>query len=210
MMRDIGPVFPTRESFQELAIADNKIITVTTTLLPDGLTPVGIYRRLANDAPSPFMLESAGQYSMWWRYSFIGASSAATLTEHEGQAVWQGRVPAGVPSTGEPLEILEESLQFLATDARADISDALPHLVSGFVGFLGWDTVRAWVELGEGPEDDLNLPSMAMNLVTDLAIHDSWDGTVTLVANAINFDGESTGVDGAYDRAVERLESMVQ
>ena len=51
---------------------------------------------------------------------------------------------------------------------------------------------------------------MAMNLVTDLAIHDSWDGTVTLVANAINFNGEASGVDDAYDRALARLEDMIQ
>lgn len=210
MMRDIGPVFPTREAFRELAAADHKVIPVTTTLLPDALTPVGIYRRLANDAPGTFLLESAAQDGSWSRYSFIGAGTAATLTEHEGQAVWQGRVPAGVPAAGSPIQVLEESLQFLATDARADISDTLPYLVSGFVGFLGWDTVRAWVELGDGPQDDLNLPSMAMNLVTDLAIHDSWDGTVTLVANAINFNGEASGVDAAYDRAVARLEDMVQ
>lgn len=209
MMRDIGPVFPSRESFRKLAAADHKVIPVTTTLLPDGLTPVGIYRRLANDAPGTFLLESAAQDGTWSRYSFIGAGTAATLTEHQGQAIWQGRVPEGVPSSGTPLDVLESSLQFLATDVRADISDTLPHLVSGFVGFLGWETVRAWVELGDGPPDDLGLPSMAMNLVTDLAIHDAWDGTVTLIANAINFDGEKTGVDGAYDRAVDRLQDMV-
>lgn len=209
-MRDIGPVFPTREAFHQLAAANHKVIPVTATLLPDGLTPVGIYQRLANDAPGTFLLESAAQDGTWSRYSFIGAGTAATLTEHNGQAVWQGRVPEGVLETGTPLQVLEQSLQFLATDARADISNTLPHLVSGFVGFLGWDTVRAWVELGDGPQDDLNLPSMAMNLVTDLAIHDSWDGTVTLIANAINFNGEASGADGAYDRALARLEDMIQ
>jgi anthranilate synthase component 1 len=209
-MRDIGPVFPTREAFRDLAAADHKVIPLATKVLPDALTPVGIYRRLANDRPGTFLLESAGQDGNWSRYSFIGAGTAATLTELDGQAHWQGQVPAGVPSEGTPLEVLETALEFLATDVRSEISDALPYLVSGFVGFLGWDTVRAWVELGDGPPDDLNLPSMAMNLVTDLAIHDAFDGTVTLVANAINFDGEATGVDEAYDRAVARLQDMTQ
>src|SRR5699024_844985 len=149
-MRDIGPVFPTREAFHQVAPAEHKVIPVTETLLPDGLTPVGIYRRLADDDPGTVLLESAAQDGTWSRYSSIGAGTAATLTEHNGQAVWQGRVPEGVPATGAPLQVLEQSLQFLATDARADISDTLPHLVSGFVGFLGWDTVRAWVELGDG------------------------------------------------------------
>lgn len=209
-MRDIGPVFPTREAFRDLAAADHKVIPVATKVLPDALTPVGIYRRLANDQPGTFLLESAGQDGHWSRYSFIGAGTAATLTELNGQAHWQGQVPAGVPADGTPLEVFQTALEFLATDVRSEIADSLPHLVSGFVGFLGWDTVRAWVELGDGPGDDLNLPSMAMNLVTDLAIHDAFDGTVTLVANAINFDGEATGVDEAYDRAVARLHDMTR
>src|SRR5690625_7801577 len=98
-MRDIGPVFPTRETFRELAAADHKVIPVATKVLPDALTPVGIYRRLANDAPGTFLLESAGQDGHWSRYSFIVAGTAATLTEHEGQAVGRERVPAGMRAT---------------------------------------------------------------------------------------------------------------
>src|SRR5699024_2752409 len=159
-MRDIGPVFPTREAFRDLAAADHKVIPVATKVLPDALTPVGIYRRLADDRPGTFLLESAGQDGNRSRSSFIGAGTAVTVTALNGQAHWQGQVPAGVASAGTPLEVLETALEFLATDVRSEISDALPYLVSGFVGFLGWDTVRAWVELGDGPPDDLNLPSM--------------------------------------------------
>src|SRR5690625_2778105 len=209
-MRDIGPVFPTREAFRELAAADHKIIPVTTTLLPDGLTPVGIYRRLANDAPGTFLLESAGQDGNWSRYSFIGAGTAATLTEKDGAAFWQGQVPAGVPSDGPPLEVLEESLKFLATDARADISAALPHLVSGFVGFLGWDTVSDRVELGDGRQDDLHLASMAMHLVTDLAIHDSYEANVRRARHAIHLDAPTTVVDAAYGPALAPQTDLVQ
>ena len=72
----------------------------------------------------------------------------------------------------------------------------------------GWETVRHWERLPNPPQDDLSLPEMAMNLVGDLVIHDNRNGTVTLVANAINRDGRDTGVEAAYADAVARLDSM--
>src|SRR5690625_5993616 len=74
-------------AFHQLAAAQHKVMPVTATLLPDGLTPVGIYRRLANDAPGTFLLVSAAQDGTWSRYSFIGAGSDASFTDHIGQAV---------------------------------------------------------------------------------------------------------------------------
>ena len=49
-----------------------------------------------------------------------------------------------------------------------------------------------------------------MNLVTDLAVHDAAEGTITLVANAINVNGLATGADRAYDDALARLDAMVE
>ena len=49
-----------------------------------------------------------------------------------------------------------------------------------------------------------------MNLVTDLAVHDALDGTVTLIANAVNGNGLATGADRAYDDALARLDAMVE
>jgi anthranilate synthase component I len=45
-------------------------------------------------------------------------------------------------------------------------------------------------------------------LASDLAALDHHEGTVTLIANAINFDGSDERVDAAYDDAVARLDAM--
>ena len=66
--------------------------------------------------------------------------------------------------------------------------DGLPPFTSGLVGFLGWESVRHWEKLVSPPEDDLRLPELALNLVADMAVHDNAEGTVLLIANAINFD----------------------
>lgn len=208
-MRDLGIIHPDAQQFADLS-RQHKVIPVTMTLLADSITPIGIYRRLGADRPGTFLMESAASGGVWSRYSFIGAGSSATLSTLNGQAHWQGTPPAGVQQEGDPLDVLTQTLGYLSTDVREYIDPSLPHLVSGLVGYLGWDTVRHWEKLPTPPPDDLKLPLMSMNLVTDLAIYDTVDGTVTLIANAINHNGLDTGAEQAYDDAVQRLWSMAK
>jgi anthranilate synthase component 1 len=199
---------PTREAFGELA-ERHRVIPVSVTVVADALTPIGIYRALvARDGaakPGTFLLESANEGATWSRYSFIGVDSPSTLTVRDGQAHWQGSVPEGAPTGGDPVEAIRQTLSMLHTEAFED----LPPLTSGLVGYLGWDTVRHWENLPHPPEDDLGLPEFALNLVADMAIHDHRDGTVTLVANAVNWDGSPERADRAYDDAVQRLQRML-
>ena len=82
-----GAVAPDLPAFRELA-REHRVVPVVRRLLADGETPVGVYRKLANNAPGTFLLESAEHGRSWSRYSFVGARAAATLTENAGQARW--------------------------------------------------------------------------------------------------------------------------
>ena len=194
---------PDLESFRVLA-TNRRVIPVTRRLLADGETPVGVYRKLAGDRPGTFLLESAEHGGAWSRFSFIGARSHATLTERDGQAHWLGEPPAGVPVDGDPLEAIRATLQVLHTEALPD----LPPLTGGLVGYLGYDVVRRLERLPEQAEDDLQLPELALMLATDLAVLDHQDGSILLIANAINYDDSDERVDWAYADAVARLDRM--
>ncbi len=76
--------------FTELALEHRRVIPVVRRVLADAETPVGVYRKLAKDAPGTFLLESAEHGGVWSRYSIVGARSAATLTERDGEAHWIG------------------------------------------------------------------------------------------------------------------------
>lgn len=209
LMHALGAVTPTKDEFLHLA-RHHRVIPVTMKLLADAHTPLSIYRALAADEhgagqPGTFLMESAAPGAAWSRYSFIGVRSLATLTEKDGQAHWLGDPPAGTPTTGSTAEVLRKTLDFLGSRAFAE---GLPHLTSGLVGYVGWDVVRQWERLPHPPADALGLPDMAMNLISDVAVHDNRDGTVTLIANAINTDGRSSGAEQAYDDAAARLNSM--
>ncbi|OKJ08298.1 anthranilate synthase component I [Kitasatospora sp. CB01950] len=193
------------EAFRALA-ADTRVIPVTRRLLADGLTPIGVYRSLAAERPGTFLLESAEQGS-WSRYSFVGVRSGAALTVGpDGGARWLGEPPVGIPTSGDPLEVLRATLAALHTPRHPD--DGLPPLTGGLVGYLGYDMVRRLENLPNLTPDDLKLPELTLLLATDLAVLDHSDGTVLLIANAVNHNDLATGVDEAHADAVARLDAM--
>ncbi len=200
---DIGSISPSRAEFRELA-AGRRVIPVVRRLLADDETPLGVYRKLAGHRSGTFLFESAENGRSWSRWSFVGVRSPAALTVRDGEAVWTGTPPVGLPTGGDPLQALRETVRLLHTDPLP----GLPPLTGGMVGYLGYDAVRRLETIPELTEDDLNLPEMVMLLATDLAALDHHEGTITLIANAVNWDDSPERVDAAYDDAVRRLDEM--
>ena len=189
--------------FREYARNFN-VVPVSRKLLADGETPLAVYRKLAANRSATFLLESAEHGGAWSRYSFIGVNCEATLTAENGLATWLGKPPAGAPTGIDPLAALRLSANHLKSPKIA----GLPPLTGGLVGYLGYDSVRRLEKLPNLAIDDLQIPELAFMLTTDLAVLDHSDGTITLIANAINWDGSDERVDEAYHAAVARLDQM--
>ncbi|GGN96508.1 anthranilate synthase component I [Nocardia rhizosphaerihabitans] len=197
------PTTTTRDQFRLLA-AEHRVVPVTRKVLADSETPLSAYRKLADDRPGTFLFESAENGRSWSRWSFIGAGSPSALTVVDGEATWLGAVPADAPSGGDPLRALHETLEVLRTERLP----GLPPLTGGLVGYLGYDAVRRIERLPELAADDLQLPELVLMLATDLAAFDHHEGAITLIANAVNWNGTDENADAAYDDAVARLDRM--
>ncbi|MGO4357257.1 anthranilate synthase component I [Janibacter sp. RAF52] len=200
-----GRTWPELDTFTVLA-RDRRVVPVVRRLVADGETPVGVYRKLAGDAPGTFLLESAEHGGVWSRWSIIGAQSRATLTERDGQAHWIGEPPSGVPTDGDPTAALRATLEALSTDPI----EGLPPLTGGMVGAITYDAVRRWEKVRAELPDVLGVPELGMVLATDVAVLDHSDGTLLLVANAINYDATDERVEEAWRDAVERLDAMTE
>ncbi|WP_243737998.1 anthranilate synthase component I [Cellulomonas shaoxiangyii] len=199
-----GGTWPSLEEFRELA-PTRRVVPVVRRLLADDVTPVGLYRTLAAGRPGTFVLESAESDGSWGRWSFVGVRSRATLSVRDGRAEWTGDVPVGVPTDGPVLDVLGRTLDVL----RSPAVEGLPPLTGGLVGVLGWDVVRQWEPtLPAQAPDELGVPDVTLLLASDLAAVDHVDGSVWLVANAINFDATDERVDEAHADAVARLDAM--
>lgn len=199
-----GRTWPSLEVFTELALEHRRVIPVVRRVLADAETPVGVYRKLAKDAPGTFLLESAEHGGVWSRYSIVGARSAATLTEKDGRAHWIGEPPVGLPTDGDPTEAVRETVAALATPR----TPGLPPLTGGLVGAITYDAVRRWENVPDAGRDELDLPEVAMMLATDLAVFDHSDGSLLLVANAVNHDATDERIEDAWADAVSRLDRM--
>ncbi|ULE32644.1 anthranilate synthase component I [Mycobacterium sp. IDR2000157661] len=192
-----------REDFLALA-AEHRVVPVTRKVLADSETPLSAYRKLAANRPGTFLLESAEHGRSWSRWSFIGAGAPSALTVRHGEAVWLGTTPQDAPQGGDPLRALRATLELLNTEPLA----GLPPLSSGLVGFFAYDMVRRLEKLPSSTIDDLGLPDMLLLLATDIAAVDHHEGTITLIANAVNWNGTDERADWAYEDAVARLDVM--
>lgn len=200
---EVGTTWPALATFEILA-ENRRVIPVVRRLMADAETPVGLYRKLAGSRPGTFLLESAEHGGVWSRYSIIGAASHATLTAQDGEVRWIGEPPVGVPTEGLATDALAATVDALATEPVP----GLPPLTGGMVGLVGYDAVRRWERIPETAQDDLGLPEVAMMLATDVAVLDHTDGTVLLVANAINYDNSGERVEQAWQDAIARLDRM--
>ncbi len=206
-MHDHLAATTSREVFRQLAAA-HRVVPVTRKVLADAETPLSAYRKLAADRPGTFLLESAENGRSWSRWSFIGAGAPSALTVRDGEAVWLGAVPQDAPTGGDPLQALRATLELLATAAPNQSRPDLPPLSGGMVGFFAYDLVRRLERLPELAVNDLQLPDMLLLLATDMAAVDHHEGTITLIANAVNWNGTDERVDEAYDDAIMRLDVM--
>ena len=191
------------EEFRSYAKSFN-VIPVSRRLLADGESPVGVYQKLTKNRENTFLLESAEHDGTWARYSFIGVRSEATLSEKNGIAYWQGIAPAGAPHGTDPLA----ALKICASHLRSPQIPGLPPLTSGLVGFMGYDVVRRLEKLPNLTIKDIELPELSFMLTSDLAVFDHSNATITLIANAINWDGSDDRVDEAYASCQSRLDQM--
>src|SRR4051812_118725 len=179
--------------------ATHRLVPITRTLFADAETPVGVYRKLAAGRPGTFLLESAEAGASFSRWSFVGVGARAALSVDGGVAAWSGDVPAGLPTSGDPLEVLGASWRQL----KGPRLPGLPPLTGGFVGYLAYDVVRRIERLPDKAVDDLGLPELTMLLVTDLAAVDHHECTVVLIANALlQADMDTDALDEAYADAL--------
>ena len=201
--KSIGTVFPNLENFKELA-KSRRVIPVAIQLMADTFTPVGLYQTLTENKPGTFLLESAENGKNWSRYSFIGVSSAAVLREENGKGYWSGKSPKGLINDQPIWEVLTQSLEFLKTEAFEN----LPPLTGGLVGYLSYDIIRVFEKIPNKNPNETKVPDLFLLLTTDFAVLDHSDGTVWLIANAVNYDGTDERVEDAYTDCVKRIEEM--
>jgi len=196
-------------------------VPVYRQLLADALTPVGAYQRLAfpagfAPAPHAFLLESVVGGERIARYSFVAVDPEVTFTATRDRVVIRarGEKPRELTSH-DPLAELERLMQ----PYRAVHLPNLPRFTGGAVGYAGYDTVRYYERLGEGPPDDRGLPDLSFGLYRTMVIFDHVSKTIKVVCNAhvgspsdpdeSRFGASTDDPGSAYRDATEAIERTI-
>lgn len=186
------------------------VVPVCREVFADADTPVGIYRKAAGSRPGTFLLESAEQGGVWTRFSFVGAGSFGVLGERGGRAHWapaEGGIPEERLLPGGVSHLAPvEALRAVYERWRSPQVAGLPPLASGFVGYLGWETVRQFERLENAPSAGPGLPAQGLSFVSELVVIDHREGTVVLLANVLCDDAGDP--DAQWADAQDRLDAL--
>ena len=195
----------TRDDFDTRVADGHRVVPVIRELFADGETPIGIYRKLGLGKPGTFLLESAEQGGIWSRFSFVGVASFGVLTQEQDAVAWldygiseERALGSDHATTG--LACLGQLYSRWATPRV----DGHPPLTGGLVGFIGWEAIRQIENLPDQPPADFTVPGQAHSFVSELVVLDHRDGTVLLIATALN-DGVENDL---WESAQRRLDAM--
>ena len=201
--------YPNFTEFCALAERGNTI-PVYRQLLADALTPVSAYQRLAfppgfAPARSAFLLESVVGGERIARYSFVAVDPDLTFTATRQKVVVRPR--GGKPVEKDSSDPLAELQAILAPYKAVHPPKAgLPRFTGGVVGYAGYDMVRYYERLGEGPPDDRDLPDLSFGLYRTMVIFDHVSKTIKVVCNAHVTDDPGA----AYRQATEAVERTIE
>ncbi len=197
----------TLEEFTRLAQRHRRV-AVYARLPADQYTPVGVYQKLAAEGAPSFILESLGEHGKCSRYSFVGFKPTIFVETSEG-GVSVHRDGEIKTEPGDPFDTLEE----LMASYRVAVSEALPPLAGGVIGYCTYDSIRFVEDIPDrhkGVEDDI--PDMRDGFYEELVAFDNFTQSVYIIRIVkVSEDIESSYIEGidAIAKIREQLRGVV-
>lgn len=163
----------------------------------DILTPISILQRL--NGKKKFLLESSHKYTDSGRYSFIGADPAIEVISKGKMNEIIKRNGSKEVVTGNPLQILSELLP--STDL-----DQVPFpFIGGAVGYVGYDIIRQFEEIGEQLPDALNMPDVHLMLYEDVIVFDHLEDKVFIIGIPLLADSDEKSLELRLNKRIAQL-----
>ncbi|MBI5742065.1 MAG: anthranilate synthase component I [Nitrospirae bacterium] len=191
---------PDFEEFEKKAREGN-LVPVCKEILADLDTPLSAFLKLRGK--TGFLLESLEGGEKWARYSFIG-SNPSLIIEGTGSRLSikrEGRTEK-IRDFADPLEIVSGELK----KYRPVIMPGLPRFFGGFVGYIGYDTVRHFERLTDRRHSGLDLPDVFLMLTDTLIVFDNLTHKIKVISNA-HVEGSARD---AYEKARLKIEAIVR
>jgi anthranilate synthase component I len=178
----------------------HSLVPVYRTVTADLETPVSAFLRIASEEPEAFLLESVEGGEHVGRYTFIGVQPYKKMVALGTRiTVREGRRESSFDG-----DIFTELKKALSGHTPARLP-GLPPFTAGAVGFFAYDVVRQIEKLPTLAKDELGVPDACLMFFDQVLAFDHVKKEIHLMVTA---DLTRETRDGAYERAVRRLNKM--
>jgi anthranilate synthase component I len=193
-------LYPDLNEFRKKADEGN-LIPVYREILADLETPLSAFLKLKGK--TGFLLESLEGGEKWARYSFIG-SNPSLIIEGKGKnlIIKRGTRKEKAGFVKDPFEVISAELK----KYKPVIMPGLPRFFGGFVGYIGYDSVRHFEKLPDKRHPGLNLPDMFLMFTDTLLVFDNLTHKIKVISNA----HIENSPDDAYEIAQATIDSIVK
>jgi anthranilate synthase component 1 len=179
---------------------------VVRRLVDDLETPVSAFLKVGHGRTHAFLLESVEGGAVNGRYSILTREPDVVWRCRDGRAeLARGADIAAdryTAQAGDPLA----SLRTLMAASRFALPGDLPPMAAGLFGVFGYDMVRQLEPLGPANPDPLDLPDAVLTRPALVAVFDSVQHEIVLVAAA--YPDAGGDARAAFDAAIARLDAF--
>jgi len=128
----------------------------------DTMTPISLYQRISGK--KKFLLESSHKHEEFGRFSFIGSDPVYELINANGETIVKNE-ESTVLITGSFAEALQQYVPKI--ENALDIP-----FIGGGVGFIGYDFIRNYEDIGPVPEDTVGMPDAHLMIFDQIIVCD--------------------------------------
>lgn len=165
--------------------------------LQTDLTPTDIFRRLQGE--KKFLLESTLQHETKGKYSFIGSSPYQEIIGTDNLTT----VIDYEQNTKET--VTQHALQYIKEQMPKDPSVPPLPFYGGAIGYVGYDAIRQFEDIGENLPDDIGMPDVHFMLYKTAVVVDHGNDDVYLIAT-----NPSNEPEEILDKRLEQLRKSLE
>lgn len=160
------------------------------------LKPIELLKKLPGSRK--FLLESTVPHEKKGKYSFLGMDPYQEIIGHEDRTTVIDRGSERIETVDcHALEYVKSNLPKLDADIP------LP-FYGGAVGYIGYDSIRQFENVGEPLHDEINMPDIHFMVYKDLIIFDHTSQEIYLVA----INPESTS-ESPLEQRIQRMQQLL-
>ncbi|NQT23651.1 MAG: anthranilate synthase component I [Candidatus Omnitrophica bacterium] len=197
-------IYPSKNEFIKLAKGHN-LIPVYKEIMADFETPLSCFMKIDNGRYS-YLLESVEKGEKLGRYSFLG-SDPSLVFQSKGKRIQIsefGKTRTFLTKKDPLYEIKKLSENYKFAQVKG-----LPRFCGGFVGYMGYETVRFFERLPKANYDDLKLPDTVFLLTDSILIFDHLERVIKIVSNAAVKKSPKASYRQAEEKIL-RIESLLK